>query len=257
VVALLTFFVVLVISLVVVRIASVALTLTGMPSEIARFQARSAWTGTGYTTREAEDVVRHPVRRRIVSWLMLLRGVGVVTVVATLMLSFAATDEQEQRLQRLAMLLGGIVLIWMIFTNAWVDRKLSRLILRALSRYTDIPVRDYGELLHLSEDYIVSEMLVRRGDWLADRPLADLRLPDEGLLVLGVQCADGRFIGAPRGGTHINEGDTVILYGRAVLIASIDQRPASPEGDQAHEESVVQEAPLLEEEKAPEAERPL
>lgn len=237
--ALLTFFVVLVISLVVVRIASVALTLTGLPSEIARFQARSAWTGTGYTTSEAEQIVHHPVRRRIVSLLMVLRSVGVVTVVATLVLSFAVGEQQEERLLRLVMLLAGIVLVWVIFSNRWIDRRLSRLILRALSRYTDLPVRDYGELLHLSEDYIVSETLVRTGDWIADRPLADLRLPDEGVLVLGVQCKDGRFIGAPRGTTRLGPGDVVILYGRAELIAELDNRPAAAAGDDEHQRSVA------------------
>ena len=35
---------------------------TGTSSELARFQARSAFTGVGFTTSEAESVVLHPVR---------------------------------------------------------------------------------------------------------------------------------------------------------------------------------------------------
>jgi len=85
-----TLLVVLFISLIVVRVASVALTLSGMSREAARFQARSAWTGTGFTTEEAEAVLRHPVRRRIISLLMQLRGVGLVTAASTLMLSLSA-----------------------------------------------------------------------------------------------------------------------------------------------------------------------
>jgi hypothetical protein len=61
IIALLT---VLVLSLLITRVATVALTMTGLSQEAARFQARSAFTGTGFTTKEAEDVVNHPVRRR-------------------------------------------------------------------------------------------------------------------------------------------------------------------------------------------------
>ena len=62
----------LALALVITRVATVALTLTGLSKESARFQARSAYTGVGFTTTEAESVVGHPVRRRIVMILMLL-----------------------------------------------------------------------------------------------------------------------------------------------------------------------------------------
>lgn len=52
------------------RVASIALVGRGMATETARFQARSALMGVGYTTIEAEDVINHPVRRRIILWLM-------------------------------------------------------------------------------------------------------------------------------------------------------------------------------------------
>ena len=49
-------------SLLMTRIASVALVHTGLSREVARFQARSAFSGVGFTTSEAESVVAHPVR---------------------------------------------------------------------------------------------------------------------------------------------------------------------------------------------------
>ena len=63
--------VILSLSLMVTRIASVALVHTGLGREAARFQARSAFTGVGFTTTESETIVGHPVRRRIVALLML------------------------------------------------------------------------------------------------------------------------------------------------------------------------------------------
>ena len=52
--------VVIVISLMVTRMATIALTATGLSRESARFQARSAFSGAGFTTSESEAVVRHP-----------------------------------------------------------------------------------------------------------------------------------------------------------------------------------------------------
>ena len=52
-------------SLLVTRIASVALVLTGLSQEASRFQARSALACVGYTTHEAELIVNHPVRQLV------------------------------------------------------------------------------------------------------------------------------------------------------------------------------------------------
>ena len=72
--------VVVLISLIVTRVATVALVSTGLSREMARFQARSAFTGTGFTTQEAESVVNHPVRRRIVMALMLAGNAGLAKI---------------------------------------------------------------------------------------------------------------------------------------------------------------------------------
>ncbi|MFB6249567.1 MAG: hypothetical protein ABEL97_13455 [Salinibacter sp.] len=64
-VALLIFRSVLAVSFLVTRVATRLFMLTGLSQEAARFQTRSIITGTGFTTREAEHIVDHPVRRRI------------------------------------------------------------------------------------------------------------------------------------------------------------------------------------------------
>ena len=75
------------ISYLIVRIGAIALELTGMERAKARFQALSAFTGTGFTTREAEAVINHPRRRKIVTYLMILGNAGIVTVIATFVVS--------------------------------------------------------------------------------------------------------------------------------------------------------------------------
>ena len=70
------------------RIATKAFIMTGLSRDVAELQARSITTGTGYTTHEAEDIVNHPARRRLIMPLMLIQNVGMVTVISTFILSF-------------------------------------------------------------------------------------------------------------------------------------------------------------------------
>lgn len=235
--------VVILVSLLVTRIATVALALTGLSRESARFQARSALSGVGFTTSEAESVVNHPVRRRVVMVLMLLGGASFVTALGALVLSFAGTDS-GQRGTRLLIVVGGLFVIWLLARNKWADRGLSRLIARGLGRWTDLDARDYAALLHLSGPFAVMEMAVDADDWLAGRTLGDLRLRDEGVLVLGISRADGHWIGVPRFDTELRAGDTLVVYGRSPRLAELDRRPAGPDGDAAHDAAVAEHRDL-------------
>lgn len=194
--AIITVFIVAVVSLLITRIATLALVLTGMSTEAARFQARSALTGTGFTTNEAESVVSHPVRRQIIMTLMLLGGVGLVTAIATLIIGFANASRAEafERLLVLAVALAGLLLM---ARTRWFNHALTPFLSRLLSRYTQLESRDYAELLRLGGEWGVGEVSVREGDWMACERLADLDLRSEGVAVLGIERREGGYVGAP------------------------------------------------------------
>lgn len=147
--AVVSLIVVATIGLLITRIATVALTLTGMSLDHARFQARSAFTSTGFTTSEAEAIVSHPARRRVVMALMLMSSVGAVSVIAALILTFGGVDSTSNGLARTALIVGSLVALLWLFRNDTVDRALRRVIERLLRRFTDLEVRDYAALLHL------------------------------------------------------------------------------------------------------------
>lgn len=240
-----------ILSLLITRIATIALTVTGMTRPTARFQARSALTGVGFTTTESESVVSHPTRRRIIMALMLVGNVGLATALAGLLAGFLRAEDPGQILVKVAFLVGGLALVYAASLSGRVDRLLSRLIGRILSRYTDLQVRDYEAMLHISGDYEVKELLARPGSWLVDRPLGELRLRDEGIIVLGIVRGDGSYLGVPSRDTSIEAGDTVILYGRNTDFPRLSAREASAEGDRLHDEAVrQQEAVAREEEEA-------
>lgn len=238
IIALLT---VLGLSLFITRLATIALTMTGLSRQAASFQARSAFTGTGFTTRESEHIANHPVRRRIIMVLMILRSAGLVTVIISVILSFATAAKESERLARLGWIIGGVVLLLAAGHLPIVSLGLEKLIGWALGRWTDLDVWDYSSLLKLSGDYAVSEMQVRDSDWVEGKELRECDLNEEGVTVLGIERAEGEYVGAPRGSTPIHKGDTLILYGRNEVLEDLDQRRGGGSGDVAHEEAVAKQ----------------
>jgi hypothetical protein len=76
---------------------------------------------------------------------------------------------------------------------------------------------------------------------LAGRQLQELGLPDEGVVVLGVEREDGTYTGAPRGATAIEEGDTLLIYARIDTVRDLDDRPKGPEGQRRHYEQASEQ----------------
>lgn len=225
-----TFFAVVVISLLITRIATIALSLTGLSRESARFQARSALSGAGFTTAESETVVNHPVRRRIIMMLILLGSAGLLTAVSTLAISFGGNS--DNRLLRASLLVGALFLLWLVSRSAIVDRGLSRLIEKIL-RARGMDVRDYSSLMRLSDDYAIGEILVEEQDWVAGRELDELQLREEGIQVLGIERAGGDYVGVPEGNEQIDTGDALIVYATEAQLEDLDERDRR-DGPEAH-----------------------
>ncbi|MBV7694118.1 cation:proton antiporter regulatory subunit [Streptomyces sp. TRM70350] len=226
-------FAVVLLSLLITRVATVALVLTGMSKQAARFQARSAFTGVGFTTSEAESVVDHPVRRRIVMALMLLGSVGTASVVASLLLSFVGLRGRGTELEQVAVIVGGMALLLAVLHTPSADRWLTGVLQRLLRRFTRLDARDYAGLLHLSGQWMIGEVRIREEDWVANRALREMDLPGEGVLVLGIQRRTGKWIGAPGPETCMRPGDTAVLYGPRDVLADLDDRRRDHTGEQA------------------------
>jgi len=204
----------LLLSLTITRIGALALVMTGMSEDAAQFQARSAFYGVGYTTSESEFVVNHPVRRRVVMLLMLMGHLGVATLVATVLGSVMTTTNSGQWGRNLLMLSVGLGGFSAAANSRWLHGIMSRLVSKALRRWTMLDVHDYVALLHLSAGYTVLEMKLQAGDWLDEVPLSESSLAEAGILVLGIQRPKAGFIGAPAGQTQLRAGDTIIVYGQ-------------------------------------------
>ncbi|MFT5122106.1 MAG: hypothetical protein ACI9TH_002959 [Kiritimatiellia bacterium] len=216
------------------RIATIALVLTGLSLDSAEFQVRSALLGVGFTTSESELIVQHPVRRKIFLLLMLAGNTGIITAMVSLIITFMAIEQAPNLLHRLWWVVVGVAFLVYLARSRWVARHLSRIIKWALSRWTDIVVRDYESLMQLSEGYGISEMKCRSDEWVVDRTLGDLGLRREGVLVLGIFREKGSYVGAPKAHTRIGAGDTLILYGRTDMVSELSIRRKGLQGEREH-----------------------
>lgn len=225
-------------SMLVTKIATIALVHTGMSKDRAKFQARSAFSGAGFTTSESEVVVKHPIRRRIITILIITGNAGLVTAVSSLILGFVGPESTAGQVRNLTLLFACVALLFIAARSQRIDRVLSRLINRLLERYTDIHPRSFSRLMTLMDDFEISEIELSENKWLAGKTLAELGLQEEGLLVLGIIKADGSYIGVPRGRYVLESQDDIVVYGRSDRVKEVTNRPRTLLSEQQHQENV-------------------
>jgi hypothetical protein len=221
--ALFALILVIVISAVAVKVGTVALTMTGLDRRKAAFQSLSAFTNTGWTTREAELLMPHDQRRRIIMLLMVLGHAGLASAIATLMLSLGEREVTEV-LETLAILAAVIVAIYLLARWQGLDRRLTAEIEKRLRQTTSLRVSSFEEVLLLTEGYGIVEVYVTQDSDLAHKSIGESRLRTRGMVVLAVDRV-GRIIAAPHANTLLLPGDRLICYGKIESIKSIaDER---------------------------------
>jgi len=236
--ALFSLLIIITLSIIAVRIASVALELTGLSPHVASFQALSAFSGVGFTTSESESIVNHPARRRIVRGLILSGNAGITSSVATLVLTFVGQSGRDV-LERGAALLGGVLVIFLFARSRFIFNLMKKAIAKILIKWTKVYIYDYEEILGLSQGYTISRIVVRKHGWLAHKTLKELHLEREGILVLTItRTVEGQQKGTamPTGDTKLDPGDILICYGRQEISKALVERGRGTKGDKEHKQ---------------------
>jgi len=199
----------IVVSVLVVRAGAVLLTLTGMHYSQARFQALSAFSGTGFTTRAAEAVVNHPRRRNIVSWLMLLGNAGIVVVIVTATSSFMNTDVEILPLN-LLLLSAGVVGIYYVASRTGLGRRWEAFVEKRIAGSVVFEEEPLEDLLHVADGYGAVRLRVDNPAMLQDRMSSGGTTLDD-YLVVGIER--GKLWMPPVPST-VKAGDQLVVYGR-------------------------------------------
>ncbi len=203
--------VMLVITVMVRKVATVALKLTGLDEQTASFQALSALTSTGFTTREAELILSHPMRRRIISLLMIIGNVGLVVIIAGLVSSFL-TIISFWSIFRFVILIVALYLIFKMATYTRAARFLSKKIEKKLREKFKLQKRAIGRILDLGEDFGIGEITLHEGSPSVGKTLAASDLPQKKILVLAIERDEEKILVA-RGNHKLHAGDNLICYG--------------------------------------------
>lgn len=202
------------ISLLVVRIGSTALMMTGLSWDTASFQSYSAFFGVGFTTREAEMVVNHPVRRRIIRDLILAGNIGLTSALATLIVTVVQNETDHHPMVILLELVAVVLFLIFLFGRPVVRKSLDRLIQRTLEKAGMVRALDYELLLRIQSGYCVSEVEVLPESKVANKALRESRPWDHGVVVLALRRNGETPHGIPGPSDVLQPGDLITVYGK-------------------------------------------
>lgn len=209
-------------SLLIIRIGTLALRMTGLSGDTASFQSISAFFGVGFTTRESEMVMGHPVRRRIIRDLIICGNIGLTGVVATVVATAVGFDAGAINWERKVLVLcGGLVALLLVTRLGFIRRLMDWTIERSLRSAGVVRVMDYDMLLRVASGYSVSELELGASSPLSGRTLGETKLRSFGVVVLGVQRPSGEYVGVPHGDSRLNAGDILTVYGRDEAIREL------------------------------------
>ena len=221
------FFIILIISYFVVKVGAAAFELTGLDAEQAHFQSLSAFTGTGFTTKESELITAYRERRKIVSVLMILGRAGFVTLIATLVTTINPEQPTTLVIPFVDRVVPGFLIRYVHLVLAFVflfiayklfhASKLSKVLMekiqqRMLSKKLLQKVK-FEELLLNAEGYGISQIEVTEKNPLAGKTLSESHLRDHDILVLSVERGYQHIVN-PAASLKIVPQDNLVCFGK-------------------------------------------
>ena len=202
----------IVVSFLIVRAGAVAFRMTGMSWPQAKFQALSAFSGTGFTTKEAESVVNNPQRRKIATWLMILGNAGIVSVIATFVVSMRGGGVVQSSLT-LAIAAMTIFVLLRIASRREFMKKLTQKIEEKLAEKAKLKKVSIEEVLEESEGYGVARITIDDAFKEAGRTLAEASLKERDILVISIE-RDEEIYPNPKSTMEIRVGDRLTCFGK-------------------------------------------
>ena len=222
------FIIVLVASFIIVRIGAVAFQLTGLEWSLAKFQALSCFSGTGFTTKEAELITGDHRRRRIASVLMVLGNAGLVTMIATVASALNPENTllgwlSESYLPflpkpsvmwvNLAIIAAALYVVYKLFSNPKLTQKFTQYLRQRILKYDFFKPVSFEELLLLTGGYGITQTEIPVGNTLIGKTLAESELRKHDINVLAIHRRD-EILPNPEAATMIQQGDSLILFGK-------------------------------------------
>jgi hypothetical protein len=219
-VAVFIFIFALVSSFIIVRIGAIAFQLTGLEWSLAKFQALSCFSGTGFTTRESELITRDKQRRKIASILMVLGNAGLVTMIASVAGAFAGpagilpkdTADIYSVLVNLAMLIILLYIFYRIAKNRKFRTRITNFLRKKIMKREAFQNVSFEELLFVTGGYGISKFRLTKDSPLAGKTLLESDLRKNDITILAIIKGDDT-IPNPPANSRLEPGNEVVAYG--------------------------------------------
>lgn len=203
----------------VTEVSASALKLTGLDIHTSRFQALSALTGTGFTTKETESIMQHKNRRYIIMFLMIIGPIGFIAILSTVLL----TAKTYMAVPQLLMLICLTLIVFrltrskkaMVFLHKTIEKQLKK------HRYPRRVVLE--EILQLGKEYGVAELKIDKNSPYKEKTLAQTGIKAKGFIVLAIERSE-EFISVPKASDTILPEDVLVIFGDISRLEALTQQ---------------------------------
>jgi len=223
--------------MIIVQIGSIALELTGLEESIARFQALSCFTSTGFTTKESEFIITNPQRRRIASFLMVLGHAGLVTLIATFANSLrpdVLTVKSRFPFVRvfpphllpwinLIIIISVVYGIYKLFTHTNFTKKLTNILKVHMLKKEIVKPVDYKELLIAPDGYGIVQIHILKNSPVINKVVSAMGMEERDFSLLAV-VREEKTISNPQANTKIIMDDQLICFGKIESIRKLYEK---------------------------------
>jgi hypothetical protein len=193
--------------LMVVEIAASLLVVTGLDREIARFQAVSMLTATGFTTKESELVIRHPVRRRIAVCLIAFGVFSFAVIISTV----SQLLSQSFGIYQLAWASAALGAILIIVKNKRLAALLTKKTEHYLEKEFELHELPIQEVLYIDEKTdLFTEINISAQSNLIGKKISEINHSSEHFTILLVERERKKI---RRFDLKVHEKDNLYVYG--------------------------------------------
>lgn len=211
----------------VIEIAVALMRSTGLKYEVARFQVISMLTSTGFTTKESELILDHPIRRRLGMFLILFGLFSFAVIIS----SISSILNSELRTTYFAIIPVVLAIVLYVLRLPQIEPKLKKRFNSTMEQKFEITDRPINEVLLRSEEDTLLDIPIGPDSGIVDHTFSDLWGNDKDINLLFIargtevvrkECMKTKFIA----------GDILYVYGSKSKIENAFVKELRAKADQ-------------------------
>ncbi len=193
--------------LLVIEISAILFSYTGLKKQISRFQVISMMTGTGFTTKESDLIIDHPIRRKICGFLILFGAFSLAVIISAIS-NLLADDFYTSKVAFIAALLFLLLITLKMPKVKDLFRQKFNTELEEKYELKDMPMKD---VFLIDQRHTLEELTIKASSKYSSKPLNEL-IHNYDFTVLFIKRGE-EIIHKDLYNTNLNEGDILYVYG--------------------------------------------